>query len=154
MSEEGEWAEDDYLQSLVDAWDLETQLQYTSAKAEDEDAVVDPEVEEIYKEIKRFNDELDEKLKNQKIGLVKEHQQLSEKELELLVLDALLERDASIEWLRTYKDTQILYGVMDRETMTRIYDTSKEVADIPTPLYRIYIEALTPTAILPKELKS
>lgn len=149
LSEEKEWAEEGYLQSLIDAFDDEALLDYM--KGDEERSV---ETQELFDQMKRFTDAVDGKLEIKRGNSTKHFEAMSDDQLTMAVTKSYLEREAGIAWLRVFRDHQILFGVENLETGEKIYSSIGDIDNIPTELYQIYLGAIEETSVPVTELKS
>lgn len=149
LSEEDEWSEDGYLQSILDSWEdglLQDWLKGEGERSE--------ESENAFNEMKRFSDAVEEKIeviKERKRGNIRE---LGLEDMKEKVLQMYLDREAGIVWLQTFHEYQILYGIEDLETKEKIYDSIEEVREIPIELWTRYLKAFERIKLPPTELKS
>lgn len=149
LSEEEEWAKDDYLQSLVDSWDVDAQLAY--AKGRDQ---CDPTIVKCYDEMKRFVNLVDAALEDKRKGAARKFSSMSDEELEREILKLFVEQMAGLEFMRVLRDCQIMYGILERETKTQLYKTLEEVESIPIELYQQFVNVIGEQSIPSTELKS
>ena len=94
LSQEDEWAEDDYLQGLLDSWDDEMQAEFDKGEGNRSE-----ECQQIWDEMTRFNNILESKLKKRRNKAEAELEALDDNELFDKVAKSLSERNASIAWL-------------------------------------------------------
>lgn len=149
LSEEEEWASEGRLQALVDSWDDEAVLEYL--KGEGERSL---ENQEIFDQMKKFSDTIDEKLETKRGNSTRHFEAMDDEQLLKDILKSYLERESGLEWLRVFRNHQILYGVENEETNEKIYSSISEVENIPTELYQIYLNAIEDISVPVTEVKS
>jgi hypothetical protein len=149
LSETDKWGEDGYLQGLVDAWTEERQ----DAWAEDPEGV-DEEIRRNFEALKEFSTELENRLQRERDSKELDYDRLDESVLGRKLFDLLLEHKTGSEWLRTFRNYQILYGVLDPETKTPIFDDISQIEDVPLEVYKVFLNAITGLSLPPVEVKS
>lgn len=140
------WEEE--IQALHDAWDEDVQADY--ALGPDERSA---ETQDIYDQLKEFADDVEKKVEGAKKIIRNDLEKLSDEDLREKVMKMLLERDAGMVWLKTFRDYQILYGIEDKETSERIYSSIEEVVSLPTELYTHYLHAIELITVPTLDLK-
>jgi hypothetical protein len=151
ISESDEWKDEDGddIQAIVDAWDEDMQIDYSKGEGKRSE-----ESEALFNKMKAFNDLVEERLgvarekARDEIGLKGED--YINREFDKSILD----REAGLQWLKTYREYQILYGIEDPETKEKIYSSVDEVKDTPVELWSKYIEAIDEMNLTAVELKS
>lgn len=147
VSAEDEWSEEGYLQSLVDSWTDEMQADLLK----EDDA--DPETKRIFEEMQRFSESVNTKVEVIQKLKVEELNSLSDGQVRLQILKDTIERAAGMEWLRVFRDYQILYGIEDPSNHERIYAKIEEVQALPLALYKIYVQGITDMSLPVTDLK-
>lgn len=105
ISERDEWANDNYLQGLRDAWQEELSDKYFRDK--------DEEAAKVYEELKRFTEQVAKEAEAERQSLIADH---LERNLEAVARDATkakIDAMANIEWLKVFRKGQLVYGVRD-----------------------------------------
>ncbi len=149
IAAEDEWAKDDRLQALTDAWDAEMQIEFS--KGEEERST---ESQELFDQLGKYSDQVEDKLDGNDNVYRDELEVLNEDDLSLKVMRHILERDAGVLWMKVFRDYQILYGCEDRESKECLYDDIKQIASIPPGVYAIYLKAITDVSLPVVDLKS
>ncbi len=148
ISEKEDWASDDKLQGLVDAWEgglLEEWLKGEGLRSE--------ESERVYADITRFNDEVVKKLEGRLKQAKRPLQDKTDDELNDMVAEAQVEYEASIAWMRTFRLYQIVFGVHDTDR-NRMFDHIDEVSSLPSELFGKLVDALLDLTTPTLEVKS
>jgi hypothetical protein len=148
ISENSEWADEEYLQSLIDSWEnglLEEWLKGEGNRSE--------ESERVWSEIQRFNEEISKKLEGHLKRAKASIEHLEDEELNERVAKAEIEYEASVAWMRTFRLYQIMFGVqtVEREQM---FDDIKQVASLPAELFARLVECITELNTPSVEVKS
>lgn len=143
LSEDPEWSEGEKLQSLVDSWENGLLQEYL--KGEDRRS---QESEEVFAEIKRFNDLIDSKLKGKIEEAERKYADMSDEAIDKKVIASRIDYEASLAWLRTFRMYQAMYGVqtLDRKPL---FECIADVESLPAELFARVADALidltTPT---------
>jgi hypothetical protein len=151
LSEEDKWAEDSKIQTLTDAW-TEEMLDLFTNTPEGED--LPEECNRIWLGLKEFSDELEHLVRRATEEKEMELLSLDEDAIERKVFDVLVEHHSSMEWLRVYRNYQMLYGVLEEESRKRVFDQIDQVDEMPLEIYRSLLNAITELQISPVEVKS
>src|SRR5690606_28288072 len=106
LAAEDEWAEDDYIQSLRDAWEDGLKEKYFSDDR-------DEESERVLNELKRFNEQLEKRIESERRGFHKEFEEKSDDELFKLAVDKIIDTQADLTWLSEYRRCEIWLGTRD-----------------------------------------
>lgn len=112
IAAEDEWAKDDYLNSLQQAWNDSVRDTWI---ASDDDA----EANRIYEELKRYTDEVDKDLEVDKQDIYSEFDIIESDELRTKVIDKIIEMEADFAWMNEFSFYQAFYA-------TRVPDNHDE----------------------------
>lgn len=149
LSEEEEWAQDNYYQSLIDAWTDDMRRDFAENLDEDRK----PETKKIWAEMKRFNDILQDKIKRRRTNRAAEVEDWPLEKQRYEVLKILLEQQASQEWLRVFNTHRLMYGIVD-EDKNRIFESEEDVWSTPAEAQRIFRQAIEEVTLPVTEVKS
>ncbi len=147
VSAEEEWAEEGYLQSMVDLWDDEMQLDYL--KGDD----ASDETKRIWEQMQKFSSSVESKVEVIQKLKAEDYEQQSDDEIRALLLKDTLNRNSGMEWLRVYRDYQILFGVEDPDSHTKLYENINEVENLPLELYKVFVQGIASMSTPVTELK-
>lgn len=149
LSEEDEWAEDNYYQSLIDSWDQEKKRDFAENAEEDRQ----PETRKIWAELQRFNGQLEDLLKARRGKRMAEIEEMPEQAQRELAFKFLLEQQCNSEWLRVFTIWRMIYGIVD-ENKDPVFETEEDVLSAPAEAQRIFRQALDKVAISVTDVKS
>jgi len=149
LSEEEGWLEDGRLQSLVDAWEGGLMEDYLSG----EDTRSDESVR-VFEEMKQFTDAVDTRIQTALDAERRRYEELSDSRIDKKMIEAQIDYDASMGWMRVYRMYQIMYGVHDSEERKRIFNSIEEVESVSTELFAKLVEAVLDLNIPTIEVKS
>ena len=148
LSAEEEWIEDGRLQALVDAWEGGLLADYLKGEGSRSE-----ESERVFEEMKRFTDVVDKTIGGRLREEKQDLSQLSDDELVARMVKAEIEFQASMVWMRTFRMSQILYGVYNTDG-ERLFRNMEDVETIPAELFAKFSEALESLQIPTTEVKS
>jgi len=107
VAAEDKWAEDDYLQGILDSWpDLEEDYLLNREKAS-EDA------QNAYKVMEEYNEEVEAVMESERRRGRKDYQGMSQDELIKELTDRLISLDADTQWIDTYTKQRLVFAVRD-----------------------------------------
>lgn len=149
LAEEDEWSEDNFYQSLIDAWTPERKRDFSENAEEDRQ----PETRKIWADLKRFNDELEALLKQRRTKRMAEVEEMPVAEQRKIAFKFLLEQQCNTEWLRVFNVWRIIHGIVDEEK-NPVFETEDDVLSCPAEAQRIFRRALDELAISVTEVKS
>lgn len=149
LAEEDEWANDNYYQSLIDAWTPELKRDFAENDEEDRK----PETKKIWAELKRFNTELESLLKQRRTRRMAEIEEMPVEEQRKIAFKFLLEQQCNAEWLRVFNVWRIVYGIVD-EDKNPVFENEEQVMSAPAEAQRIFRRALDELAISVTDVKS
>jgi hypothetical protein len=120
-----EWHKDGYLQGLRDSWlDPENPLSDVYA--------LDPEDEaarRVFLELKRFDEQVEEKLQPELKRLRKDYEELGDEELHRRAADRLMEMKAGLAWLKEFRACEVWLATRDPENHKHYYFSGRETID-------------------------
>ena len=124
-----EWAKDNYLQGLRDAWeDPDKPLSHVYLK--------DPEDEEarrVWLELKRFADQVQEEVQPQIENLRRDYEGADEERLREKALQRFIELRSGLAWLREYRNCEVFFSVRELDDHRKYYFTSRDQVDSLAP---------------------
>jgi hypothetical protein len=123
IADEDEWAKDDYLIGLQTAWGAELRDRWL------EDPT-DPEADRVYKELVRYNDQVEAETEAEKNELIYEIQDLSEQEIDRRVVNRLIEDYSSKKMIDEFRMQQIFLATREVDDHSKRYFNSREELDI------------------------
>lgn len=129
-----EWADDNYLQSLHDAWLNEMSDRY-AADPEDEDAKA------VFEGLRRYADEIDLALVGQEEALIRDQEMLADDELRDLVVKKLLKSRSDLIWVEAYRNEELRIATRDADNHRKRYFT--DVLEVKELENEVKIDLLT-----------
>ena len=131
LGSEGEWAENDYLKSLQEAWNdgLRDKWIANAAIDEDSDEEPDEEANKIYDELKRFTDLVREEMVGEVEAIHAEYEHKSDDDLKRDVVNRIIESEADFAWLNEFAHWQLFYAVRESDDHKQRYFESREEVD-------------------------
>lgn len=131
ISSEGEWAEDGYLEGLVEAWDSElSDLYHSYSSAEDvpEDKADDyASAVRALDELNRLQDEIDETLAAEKEDLEDTYKSFDLDSLQEKVIKLRLDAAANSDWFSEFRRQELFYATRDPQTKKLYFENRSEV---------------------------
>lgn len=121
-----EWAKDDYLQGLQDAWnDPEKPLSDEYAMDPEH-----PEAKRVFLEMKRFEEQVQAKIQPELDRLTKDYAALEDEDLHDRATDRMMEMKAGLAWLKEYRTCEIWLATRDPESHRQYYFGGREMVDV------------------------
>lgn len=146
-ADDDEWAKDNYLQGLHDAWDDGVDATY----AEDP---TDADALRVYKELERFSALVEQDVEAE-VGDFRET--LSDRsvgDLRAMVLEKIFDVRASIAWLDEYRKCEIWLSVRESDHKTRYFTGGRqEIDELPTEVFKRLQDAYRLISVDPLEGK-
>lgn len=131
LEAEDKWAKDDYLQGLLDSWETGLKEKYFAGDDEKDDnnnPVDKEEATRVFKEIEKFNTELEKRVKREKEAAVKDLTSMAHTKIKDRFFDALMEQQAEISWFKEYRRQELYFAVRDPEDHTeKAFESPDEV---------------------------
>ena len=129
VASQDEWAEDNYLQGLLDA---QQELQEG-----------DPDFERVTGELLRFYDAVNEFYSQERERIQKDYEGLSDEELADQALKVLLRNKANVVWMTELRYAEVFYATRDAKNHQQRYFTSRDEldplpAEVLRPLFDTY----------------
>jgi hypothetical protein len=119
---EDEWANDQYLVSLREAWN-DGMFEKWTEDPEDEEA------KKIYDELKRFTDEVIAATADDRANIIAEYEHIADDEIFKSVVDKIIESEADYAWMNEFACWQVYYAVRDIDDhKTRYFESRDEVS--------------------------
>lgn len=150
LSEEEEWAQEGYLQSLYDAWNDGLLKEF----AEKDESERSEECTRVWNELRRFADQIEAAVEPARAKLVREYESEPAIVLRNKVAESLLSADKQVEWLRVYRLHQMLFGVQTPDTKEQVFSSIEEVDDLPIEVFRSLIQAVSDISLNVQDVKS
>lgn len=122
LAAEDEWATDDYLAGLMEAWPT---LEVDWAN----DPEAHPEGKRVKAELDRFKVQASELIQQAREDIVAKYEMYSEDEIVRKMLDHLVEQHADFAWLQEYRMQQLFYSVRDPQKKKDHYFTERSEVD-------------------------
>lgn len=143
---EDEWAEDDYLQGLLDSW---RELRDVWVKDSE-----DVEAKRVYEEIKRFNEIVAKAVDAEAERLRRDWADADVNALVLAATDAFLVREGEDRWMDEYNRAALWKSVRDPKDHRAYYFESRaEVDQLAEPVFRQLLTAFLELTVEPAEGK-
>lgn len=148
ISEEEKWMEDGTLQALVDAWEGGLLEDYLKGEEERSEESV-----RVFTKMKEFTDKVDTKLQGRVREARVEFERFSDEVLNRKMVEAQVDYEASLAWMRTFRMYQIMYGVHNKEREP-MYESIAAVETIPAELFAKFVEKILDLSLPTVEVKS
>jgi hypothetical protein len=146
LAQEGEWAEDNYLQGLQDAWS-DGLMEAYAKDPEDEDA------KHVFAELRRFTDAVEAEVQAHVDNFIDDLEEVSDDALREQCLSKVINVRANGAWFTEFRRSQIALAVREKDRKTRYFETRSEIDDLPHEVYRRLIEAYQLVSVDPIEGK-
>lgn len=149
LSEEEEWAKDDYLSGLKESW-VALEEHFISEEYPDQHK----DAQRVFAELKKFSDEVDTAFEKERIRIVREYSAKPEGETHAAATEKLIEMKADMKWLEEYRRSQVWLSVREISDKSKKYFANRaEVDDVhPTVLQRL-IDTYDEISVRPEEGK-
>lgn len=129
VAHEDEWAKDEYLQGLQDAWADGTMAKYVE-HPEDEEA------KHVFDELTRYNTLVQERVLKVQADTKESFDERDDVSLQELMLKDLLEREGEAAWVKEFRKCQVWLATHDNPRAKERYFTSrKELDDLDVKVY-------------------
>lgn len=119
LAAEPEWADDQYLTSLREAWSDSLYEKWV----EDPE---DPEAKKVYDELKRFTNEVAAATEDERENILAEYEHVSDEEIFKDTVDKIIESEADFAWMNEFACWQVFYAVREPSDHKRRYFESRE----------------------------
>lgn len=126
LGAEDEWAKDDYLQGLKDAWTGREGPNLSFRWAEDED---DPEAKRVHDELEKFANELQKRYDSDEKIILDSYDSIPEDKLREQWVADRIEWDANDAWFREFKLQELFYSIRDPQDHKKYYFGSRDEID-------------------------
>lgn len=117
-----EWAKDDYLISLEQAWEASLREAFI------QDAT-DPEAKRVFDALKKFMEEIEKESEAEKINLIESYYDDTDEEVLHKTLKKLVEIESNISFVNEFRNWQVYYSVRDIDDHSERYFESREDLD-------------------------
>lgn len=129
------WDEDDYLQSIYDAW--ETGGMKERYHLNNEDA----EPARIFADLKLFGEEVDKELEGYERDFHKDFEGKTVDELATIVADKTMDLEGDIRYLNEFRRSEIFMGTYDEEDhRVKYFETRAEVDALPIEVLQRFFD--------------
>lgn len=156
-SEQPEWAENDYLQGLFDAWSGGLSDVWLRSKGDDPDDADPKEVESAqrtFDELTRFRSEVDAEAAKFETSLRRNWDDASDEKIEELSLKAVLQHRAEVAWVEEYRHHEMFLAVREASDHSQRFFESKEaIGELEIPVIVEIVKGLRDLAVDPDEGK-
>jgi hypothetical protein len=131
LGSEGEWAENDYLKSLQEAWNDGLRDQWIADQSidEDSDEKADEEADRVFNELKRFTDLVAVEMEEEIPDIQADYEHISDDELKRDVVNKIIESEADFAWLNEFAHWQVFYSVREPDDHKQRYFEAREEVD-------------------------
>lgn len=120
-----EWKKDDYLDGLRDLW-TDEENPMADQYAMDPN---DEEARRVFLELKRFSDQVEEKVAPHVERLKRDFESVSDDDLRAKVADRMLEMKAGMEWLREFRACEVWFSTREPDDHKRLYFPDRSTVD-------------------------
>jgi len=137
LGAEEPWSKDDYLKGLQDLWVKEMKERYYR----DEE---DKEAAQVYGELKKFADEVQEAVADEKDSLKSQYEDTPLVELQEKTIDRLIETEADFAWMNEFRRQQVFYATRTPEDhRVRFFEDRSEVDEIQDEVFERLLTEFT-----------
>jgi hypothetical protein len=131
---EDEWAKDDYLIGLQDAWNSELEEIWIKGEKEDEEKF--KEADRVYKELRKFTDQVDREVEAARQELIYEYDDFSLEALQRKAVNKLIDDHGDNALLAAFRKQQLFYATRDGDNHSRRYfESVNEIDTLPTKIH-------------------
>jgi hypothetical protein len=146
LAGEEEWAKEDYLQGLRDAWQEGLDERYATDPT-------DADAKACFDELQRFMKQVTDVMEGEadKIRADFEH-----KPIDVLrdnVFERVIGMQASLAWLAEYRRQEVFHGTFEPDRKTRYFTSRAEVDEIPAEVYVVLTTTYREISVDPTEGK-
>lgn len=132
VAAEDEWAKDDYLIGLQDAWNDDLQEKWVMGEGQDGFE----EANRVYEELRRYTDKVDAELEDAKQELMYEYDDFSLDALRRKAVNKLIEDHGDNALLAAFRKQQLYYAVRTEEDHSELYfEDVSEIDSLPTKIH-------------------
>jgi hypothetical protein len=124
LAAEDEWADDQYLRSLQEAWN-DGAMEIWTSNPDGEDAET-KEAVRIYDELKRFADQVTKASEDDRENILAEYEHYSDEEIFKQTVDRIIESEADFAWMNEFACWQVFYAVRDPEDHSERYFENRD----------------------------
>lgn len=140
LAEEDEWANDNYLQGLRDAWEGNDEtpglMEVYHRNPEDKEAAA------VYAGLKKFMEQVEKSLEGERKALKKEYANRDIERLREDVLVQLIDVQADIEWMKEFRKAEVWLAVREpNDPKKRYFSTREEVDELSLEVQTRLMEA-------------
>lgn len=122
LAAEDEWAKDQYLVSLREAWNDGMMEKWTEDPK-------DEEAKKIYEELKRFSEQVTNASEDERESILAEYEHLADEEIFKNVVDKIIESEADFAWMNEFAGWQVYYAVREIDDhKARYFESRDEVS--------------------------
>lgn len=144
---EDEWSEDNYLQGLKDAWEGGLKETYALDNS-------DPEALRVWNELKRFDALVEEKVQGELRHVRRDYEQADPDWVRREYVNKIIERDADVNWVTTYRRNEIRYAVREPDNHKEYYFAdADEVAQLAVEIFKQLVQEYQELIVDPLEGK-
>jgi len=119
LSDEKEWSNDDYLNSLESAWESSLYDKFI----EDSE---DPEAKRVFEALKKFMDQVDKEIEAEKVNLIESFHDDPDEEILNKVLKKLIESESNMAFVNEFRDWQVYFSMKDPSDHSERYFDSRD----------------------------
>ena len=119
LSDEKEWSDDDYLNSLESAWESSLYDKFIENSE-------DPEAKRVFEALKKFMDQVDKEIEAEKINLIDSFEDDTDEEILNKVLKKLIESESNVAFVNEFRDWQVYFSMKDPDDHSKRYFDSRE----------------------------
>lgn len=148
--EEGKWGENNYLNGLLDLWELEGLKEvYTETSEEDrKDNDEYDKAVEVFEEIKAFNEEVAKEVEGERKALARDFEQMRDEK----ILDKVVEKrktyQENVVWFSTYRKAQMFYATREPDDRSKLYFSGMgELDELHPVVMKTILDTLAETEV-------
>ena len=122
LADTDEWAKDDYLISLEEAWESSLRDVYI----QDSD---DPEAKRVFDALKKFMDEIEKEVEAEQINLIEGYSDETDEEILEKTLRGFIDAESNAAFVNEFRKWQIFYSIRQVDDHSERYFESREELD-------------------------
>lgn len=143
-----EWADENYLQSLTDAWEADLMVEW----AKDNEHV---EAARVHDELERFNALVDKKTEADMRHVRKDYERMDPEEAYQEALHQVIDFASDIRWMTEYRRQELYYAVREsqQDSRTLYFEDVSEVGELSGEVFTILLREYQGLTLNPLEVK-
>jgi hypothetical protein len=148
VAAEEEWENDNYLQSLTDAWEGGLMAEWAKNNEHVEAA-------RVHDELERFNEQVEVKVEADMRHVRRDYEDMSDTEARMEALHQVIDFAADVRWMTEYRRQELYYATrVSQENSRELYfDSPGEVGELTAPVFNRLLTVYQGLTVNPLEVK-